>query len=56
MYIQEKELAARLQVNPHTLRQWRKLNKGPAYFKIGGAVRYTPEDIESWLQKNRHNG
>lgn len=36
-----------------TLKKWRYLSTGPAYHKVGRAVRYAPEDVEAWLAANR---
>lgn len=33
-----------------TLSRWRREGNGPAYLKIGKAVRYTPEAIHAYLQ------
>jgi predicted DNA-binding transcriptional regulator AlpA len=34
-----------------TLQNWRCMNppKGPAFIKIGSAVRYRPVDVEAWV-------
>lgn len=42
------ELADRWGVPVATLAQWRYVGKGPAYLKLGGAVRYRLEDVESY--------
>ena len=33
-----------------TLARWRRKGIGPAYLKIGKAVRYTPEAIQAYLE------
>jgi predicted DNA-binding transcriptional regulator AlpA len=33
------------------LRQWKRLGKGPSYYKIGKLVRYRQNDVDSWLAK-----
>jgi Helix-turn-helix domain len=45
----ETDVAKRLNVSRASLRRWRVLNRGPAFLKIGGMVRYRPEDLEAWL-------
>jgi len=35
-----------------TLRRWRWEGKGPAYCKVGGAVRYRPSDLEAFVTAN----
>lgn len=42
------ELADRWGVPITTLAQWRYVGKGPAYLKLGGAVRYRLEDVEAY--------
>lgn len=36
-----------------TLRQWRYLNKGPAYSKIGRHVRYRVDDLDAFIAAQR---
>ncbi len=45
-----RQLAARLDLQPATLEQWRWSGKGPAYVKLGGRVRYRVQDLESWIE------
>jgi hypothetical protein len=45
----EIEVAKQLHVSTASLRRWRVLKRGPAFLKIGGLVRYRPEDLEAWL-------
>lgn len=42
------DLAERWQVPARTLGQWRYEGRGPAYVKIGGAVRYRFADVEAY--------
>jgi predicted site-specific integrase-resolvase len=43
-----KQLAERLGVHWQTIISWRYQGKGPAYFRLGGAVLYAIEDVEQW--------
>ncbi|RFA16007.1 hypothetical protein B7R22_05250 [Subtercola boreus] len=45
----ESEVASSIGFAVGTLRNWRGQGKGPAFVKIGSAVRYRPEDIETWV-------
>lgn len=45
--------AAYLCVPFHTLEQWASRKCGPAYYKIGGRVRYRPSDLDAWLESRR---
>ena len=42
------DLAERWQVPARTLGQWRYEGRGPAYVKIGGAVRYRLAEVEAY--------
>lgn len=45
------EVAALLRVKPDTLRIWRYLgDRGPAFVKVGSAVRYRQSDVDAWLR------
>ena len=44
----QKQLAARWQISPRTLEQWRWLGKGPRSLKIGARVLYREEDVEAF--------
>lgn len=46
-----KELAARLQVGVSTLYRWRSDGKPlPPAIRLGGAVRWRPEDVDAWIE------
>jgi excisionase family DNA binding protein len=45
-----QELAEYLQINPDTLRQWARRNKGPAYIMVEGARRYSPDAVREYLE------
>jgi predicted DNA-binding transcriptional regulator AlpA len=49
----EAEAAQRLGLKVATLRAWRHLGRGPAYVRLGRAVRYLGTDIEEFLRLNR---
>ena len=48
----EKELAERLNVSAQKLRQDRSCKKGLPYIKIGGSVRYAPEQVQKYLAEH----
>ena len=50
----ESEAAARLGLKVATLRAWRQKGRGPAYVRLGRAVRYLTTDINDFLHSNRH--
>lgn len=47
------QVAKYLEVSPSTLTVWRHRNKGPAYYKIGGLVRYRQSDIDTFIETRR---
>ena len=49
----ESQAAARLGLKVATLRAWRQKGKGPAYVRLGRAVRYLMTDVEDFIQSNR---
>lgn len=48
------EVAAALRVDTKTLASWRFKGTGPTFLKISGLVRYSTEDIQSFLAAARH--
>jgi excisionase family DNA binding protein len=52
--LNETEAAARLGLKVATLRAWRHQGRGPAYVRLGRAVRYLATDIDDYLHSNRH--
>ena len=51
----EKHAAERLGLKVATLRAWRHQGRGPAFVRLGRAVRYLPSDLGEFLRANRHN-
>jgi predicted DNA-binding transcriptional regulator AlpA len=47
--LNEHQVAKFLQLSVASVRRWRLFRTGPKYFKIGAAVRYRREDVETWL-------
>ncbi len=44
-----KELARILKMSHRTLENWRGLNKGPRYRKVGGKILYDKQDIQAFI-------
>jgi len=54
--LNEAAAAQLLGLQPKTLCRWRYEGRGPAYCKVGGAVRYRPQDLEAFIaQAMVHN-
>jgi predicted DNA-binding transcriptional regulator AlpA len=54
--LNEYQVAAILGVSVATVRRWRLLRQGPRYLKIGAAVRYKHQDLDSWLASRPTGG
>ena len=48
-----RQAAQALGIKPGTLEVWRVRGDGPAYLKIGRAVRYRRDDIEAFILAGR---
>jgi predicted DNA-binding transcriptional regulator AlpA len=51
----EIEAAGRLGLKVATLRAWRHQGRGPAFVRLGRAIRYLGSDIDEFLTLNRHH-
>jgi hypothetical protein len=51
--LDETNAARILGLSVKTLRRWRWAGKGPAFLKIGGAVRYDRDDLEGFIASAR---
>ncbi|RLB40402.1 MAG: DNA-binding protein [Deltaproteobacteria bacterium] len=51
--LDERTAAEMLRLSVQTLRNWRTQRRGPAYLKLGRAVRYRPEDLEDYIRARR---
>ena len=47
--LNEYQVAEYVQMSVASVRRWRLFRSGPRYLKIGAAVRYRREDVESWV-------
>ena len=45
-----EQAAARLGLGKHTLEIWRMREQGPAFRKLGRLVRYSPGDLEAYIE------
>ena len=48
----EEQVAEQLSITTNTLRKWRWLGKGPAFIKIGAAVRYEADTLATFIKSN----
>jgi predicted site-specific integrase-resolvase len=47
------QVAERLSVSLHTVDRWRKIGKGPRWFKVGWAIFYDHDEVERFEQARR---
>ena len=52
-YLTTEQAAIHSNFSRRTLETWRVNGKGPAYLKIGSAVRYIKNDLDKWLADHR---
>lgn len=52
--LDEQGAAEILSLSRTTLRRWRSAGTGPAFVKIGSAIRYEPTALHRFIDRNRH--
>ncbi len=55
VFYDEQVLAARWGLSRRTLQQWRARGRGPAWVKLGSAVRYAETTVERYEQEHLIN-
>ena len=48
-----RDTAIYLSVSEAALKAWRLRGGGPPWIKVGHAVRYDLQDVDSWIAQNR---
>ena len=48
-----RQAAERCNLSPRTLEKYRVTGGGPPFIRLGSAVRYRIEDLDSWIAANR---
>lgn len=51
-YLSPAQLAERYDVPLETVYGWNKTGSGPDYIRVGRHVRYRPQDITAWEERN----
>jgi hypothetical protein len=51
--LRENAVAEILNVSVRTVQTWRLNGRGPAFIRVAGAVRYSPQDLESFVDNGR---
>lgn len=52
-YVDTRQAASMVGLSPRTMEYYRTTGQGPAFFKLGGRVRYAVRDIERWVRARR---
>jgi excisionase family DNA binding protein len=52
-YMTAREAAAYLRTSPSTLAKRRLQGNGPAFVRIGRAIRYRKADLDCWMASSR---
>ena len=47
--LDEREASTYLKISPRTIQTWRLTGEGPAFVKIGRAVRYRRSDLDAYI-------
>ncbi|AIX99790.1 hypothetical protein ART_0192 [Arthrobacter sp. PAMC 25486] len=50
-YLTPTDLSARLQISLSTLGTWRSVGKGPKFYRMGGLIRYHPDEVAAWARE-----
>ncbi len=48
-----RQLSELLQVSVGTIYDWRMSGQGPRCIKVGGHLRFDPDDVRAWLNERR---
>lgn len=51
--LKTEEVARELDMSPATLRQWRSRGMGPAFLRLGRAIRYDRADVQAFTAQQR---
>lgn len=49
----QAQVAEMLSVSPKCVEGWRLKGEGPAFYRIGGQVRYEIRDVRAWKRERR---
>lgn len=54
-YLRTPDAARRVGLSPRTLEKHRRFGTGPVYWKLGGRVLYTVEELDAWVRIGRRS-
>lgn len=53
IYLTQRELERRWRLSGRTLERWRAEDYGPAWYSLGGSIRYRLEDVDEFERRGR---
>lgn len=53
LYLSPQDVEDLYSIKVSTLNVWRCQGKGPDYFKMGGLVRYSAEEVKKFFERHR---
>ena len=54
--LNERAVSELIGMSVASLRRWRLLKRGPRFLRVGGRVKYRPEDLQAWLASRPFGG
>ena len=51
--VDTRRAASLLGLDHATLQNWRCRGEGPPFIRLGRAIRYRPDDLETWIESHR---
>jgi predicted DNA-binding transcriptional regulator AlpA len=51
--LDERQLSIALRISLGKIRRWRARNEGPRVTRIGSSVRYSPDDVQAYIDACR---
>mgnify|MGYP001203675018 CR=1 FL=1 len=54
-FLTTSQAAEILGLSAKTLANWRVSGKGPEFHRLGGAVRYHPNDLNAWVERGKRS-
>lgn len=53
VFLTELQVADMICQSPRTIQKWRLTGCGPCFYKFGQSVRYSLEDVNAWVARQR---
>jgi predicted DNA-binding transcriptional regulator AlpA len=56
IFLTELEVSHKTKISLATLRRWRLESRGPCFRKFGSLVRYSEDELDSWMNAQPRGG